>query len=105
MAEMPGGRFSRLFVSSLERKSGSQLYPDPVFSPAHLLQILACPKETRTRSQRRSATAEAAKTTAGRAHPAANRRASLRPIAHKKTTGRSGLDATARRRGSGAVLQ
>ena len=84
MAEMPTGRFSRLFVSSLERKSGPQLYPAPVFSPAHLLQILACPKKTRTRSQRRSAIAKAAKAIAGRAYPATNRRASLRPIARKK---------------------
>src|SRR5438045_396238 len=105
MAEMSSGRFSGLFVSSLERKSGPQLYPRPVFSPAHLLQILACSKKTRTRSQRRSAIAKAAKAIAGRAYPATNRRASLRPIARKKTTGRSGLDAAARRCGSRAILQ
>src|SRR5205809_1573342 len=47
---MPGQRFSRISLSSLERKSGSQLHPAPVFGPAHLLQIFACPKKTRARS-------------------------------------------------------
>src|SRR5205807_10594900 len=103
MAEMPGGRFSGLFVPSLERKSGPQLYPRPVFSPAHLLQILACPKKTRTRSQRRSAIAKAAKAIADRAYPATKRRASGGPVARKKTIGRSGLDAAARRCGPGTI--
>ena len=97
--------FRGLFVSSLERKSGPQLHSAPVFSPAHFLQILACPKKTRARSQRRSAIAKAAKAIADRAYPATNGGASFRPIARKKTTGRSGLDAAARRRGSGTILQ
>src|SRR5437588_12821371 len=105
MVKMPSGRFSQLFVSSLERESGPQLYPRPVFSPAHLLQIFACPKKTRTRSQRRSAIAKAAKAIADRAYPATNRRASGGPVARKKTIGRSGLDAAARRRRSGTILQ
>src|SRR4029077_19758539 len=105
MAEMSSGRFSRLFVSSLERKSGPQLYPAPVFGAAHLLQIFACSKKTRARSQCRSAVAKAAKAIAGRAHAATNGGASFRPTASEKTIRRSGLDAAARRRGSGAILQ
>ena len=77
--------FRDYLVSSLERKSGPQLYPAPVFSPAHLLQIFACSKKTRARSQCRSAVAKAAKAIADRAYPATNGRASFRPIAREKT--------------------
>src|SRR5205823_13025092 len=93
---MPGRRFSRISFSSLERKSGPQLHPAPVFGPAHLLQILACPKKARARSQCRSAVAKAAKAIADRAHEATNGGASFHPTACEKTIRRSGLDAATR---------
>src|SRR6266487_829723 len=102
---MPGRRFSRISFSSLERKGGPQLHPAPVFGPAHLLQIFACPKKTRARSQCRSAVAKAAKAVADRAHAATNGGASFRATACEKTIRRSSLDAAARFRGSGTVLQ
>src|SRR5947207_1989401 len=105
MAEMPGRRFSRVSLSSFERKSGPQLHPASVFGPAHLLQILTCPKKTRARSQCRSAVAKAAKAIADRAHAATNGGASFRPTACEKTIRRSGLDAAARFRGSRTILQ
>src|SRR5438046_10727143 len=102
---MPGRRFSRISLSSLERKSGPQLHPAPVFGPAHLLQIFACPKKTCARSKCRSAVAQAAKAIADRAHAATNGGAYLRTTACEKTISSSSLDAAARYCGSEVILQ
>src|SRR4029453_9993167 len=102
---MQRGRFSRLFVCNCETRTGAFLRAIAILCVTHVLSVSGSPKKVARQSCARGTTAENREEASIGAHTSAGRRTSCRANTRIKKQVCADLDASARRRDYGIVLQ
>src|SRR4029079_12220889 len=102
---MPGGRFSRLLIYNCQARAGAFVRAAAILGVAHVLSVSWGSKGTAQQSRARSTIAKDREKTAAAPHAPTSRRASCSPNTRDKNQVCAGLDASARCRHYGIVLQ
>src|SRR4029077_17695066 len=102
---MSGGRFSRLPICNCEARAGAFVRAIAILSVAHLLSVSWGSKGTAQQSRARSTIAKNREETAPGPHAPTSRRTPCCPNAREEEQICAGLDASARCRHYGIVLQ
>src|SRR4030095_15293172 len=102
---MQRGRFSRLFVCNCETRTGAFLRAIAILCVTHVLSVSGSPKRVARQSCARGATAENREEASVGPHTPAGRRTSCRANTRIEKQVCAGLDASARCRHYGIVLQ
>src|SRR4029077_16506829 len=102
---MPGGRFSRLLICNCEARASAFVRAIAILSVAHFLSVSWGSKGTAQQYCARSIIDKNREETAARPHAPTSRRTPCRPDAREEEQICAGLDASARCRHYGIVLQ